>query len=89
MIWFRVSLFHGDFVNSLAYLNLSGKAFQALLPESGDWRPSISGMDFETLNRQNAVKLEEPFTKEEVFNALSALNRDKALGPDSFSMAFW
>ena len=46
-------------------------------------------MDFETLNRQDAVKLEEPFTKEEVFNALSTLNGDKAPGPDGFSMAFW
>nr|CAN78023.1 hypothetical protein VITISV_015519 [Vitis vinifera] len=27
--------------------------------------PSISGMDFETLNRQDAAKLEEPFTEEE------------------------
>lgn len=46
-------------------------------------------MDFETLNRQDAVKLEEPFTKEEVFNVLSTLNGDKAPGPDGFSMAFW
>ena len=42
------------------------QAFQALLSKSGDWHPSISGMDFETLNRQDAAKLEEPFTEEEV-----------------------
>ena len=59
------------------------------MSKSGDWCSSISGMDFETLNRQDAVKLEEPFTKEEVFNALSTLNGDKAPGPDGFSMAFW
>ncbi|RVW86928.1 hypothetical protein CK203_036096 [Vitis vinifera] len=46
-------------------------------------------MDFEALNRQDLVKLEEPFTEEEVFNTLLARNGDKAPGPDSFSMAFW
>ena len=65
------------------------QAFQILLLESGDWHPSISGMDFVALNRQDAAKLEEPFTKEEVFNALSALNGDKTPGLDGFSMAFW
>ena len=63
--------------------------FQALLTKSKEWRPSISGMDFEALNRQDAVKLEEPFTEEEVFNTLLALNGDKAPRSDYFSMAFW
>ncbi|RVW78982.1 Exonuclease 1 [Vitis vinifera] len=33
--------------------------------------------------------LEEAFTKEEVFSALSDLNGDKASGPDGFSLSFW
>ena len=36
-----------------------------------------------------AAKLEDPFNVEEVFTALSNLNRDKALGSDGFSIAFW
>ena len=34
-------------------------------------------------------KLEDPFSTEEVFAALSELNGDKAPGPDGFSIAFW
>ena len=36
-----------------------------------------------------AAKLEDLFNVEEVFTALSNLNRDKALGSDGFSIAFW
>ena len=36
-----------------------------------------------------AEGLEIPFSKEEVFAALSDLGKDKAPGPDGFTMAFW
>ena len=58
------------------------------MSKSGDRHPSIGGLDFEALNRQDVVKLEEPFTKEEVFNALSALNGDKLQGPTGFQWRF-
>ncbi|RVW58237.1 LINE-1 reverse transcriptase-like [Vitis vinifera] len=59
------------------------------LGNSGDWRPSISGLQLETLDQLDASTLESPFTEEEVFNALLSCNGDKAPGPDGFSMAFW
>ncbi|RVX08790.1 hypothetical protein CK203_011046 [Vitis vinifera] len=62
-------------------------AFKTLLSKEGDWRPSIDAMPFEILDDQEARKLEEIFTEEEVFGALSKLNGDKAPCPDSFSMA--
>ena len=37
----------------------------------------------------DANALETPFMEEEVFDALVGCNRDKAPGPDGFSMAFW
>ncbi|KAL6343127.1 hypothetical protein AAG906_019670 [Vitis piasezkii] len=66
-----------------------GNAFKVLLSSSGDWRPSISGLQLETLDQLDASTLESPFTEEEVFNALLSCNGDKAPGPDGLSMAFW
>ncbi|KAJ9682618.1 hypothetical protein PVL29_018523 [Vitis rotundifolia] len=64
-------------------------AFRLLLSNPGDWRPSVSGLQFDTLESLDASALEIPFTEEEVFNALLGCNGDKAPGPDGFSMAFW
>ena len=35
------------------------------------------------------ARLEEPFSKEDVFDALRGFNGDKALRLDGYSMAFW
>ena len=64
--------------------------FKLLLSEPmGEWRPSINGLLLKSLSIENSVKLEEAFTEKEVFEALMDLNRDKALRPDGFSLAFW
>ena len=47
------------------------------------------GLDFERIKDEDAAKLEEAFIENEVFSTLSELNRDKALGLDGFSIAFW
>ena len=44
---------------------------------------------FENLEAWDALRLEEPFSKEEVFSVMSGFNGDKAPGLDKFSMAFW
>ena len=64
-------------------------AFHALLFEMGDWRLSIRGFCFEVLGSDSSRSLDEPFSKEEVFNALSSLGGDRALDLDGFVMAFW
>ncbi|RVW88076.1 Transposon TX1 uncharacterized 149 kDa protein [Vitis vinifera] len=66
-----------------------GNAFKVLLSSSGNWRPSISGLQLGTLDQLDANTLESPFTEEEVFNALLSCNGDKAPGPDGLFMAFW
>ena len=63
--------------------------FQNLYLEEGGWRPSIDGLTFMGLDSSEAERLELPFSEEEVFAALSDLGKDKALGPDSFTMTFW
>ena len=46
-------------------------------------------MHFTILHNQDAANLEELFREKEVFIALSKLNKDKALGSNDFSLAFW
>ncbi|RVW83364.1 LINE-1 reverse transcriptase-like [Vitis vinifera] len=53
----------------------------------GGWRPGIEGLPFLRLNNCEAEGLEIPFSEGEVFVALSDLGKDKAPGPDGFTMA--
>ena len=48
--------------------------------EQGEWRSCVRKMLLQTLEVQDAEKLEMPFPKEEVLAALLDLNGDKALG---------
>ena len=64
-------------------------AFKNLLIDPGEWHPSMEGLDFNRIDGEDAARLEEAFTEEEVFSALSDLNGDKAPGPDGFSLSFW
>ena len=47
------------------------------------------GIQFATLERSKAAKLEGIFTEEEVLVAVKELNGDKAPGPNGFTAAFW
>ena len=64
-------------------------AFQSLLSTSGCWRPYLLGLSFNVIGDEEAAKLEEAFTEEEIWCAISGLNGDKALGLDGFPLAFW
>ena len=65
------------------------RAYRDFLSDPGGWRLSIAGLNFKEIRRDVTTKLEDLFTVEEVFTALSELNGDKALGLDGFSIAFW
>ena len=58
-----------------------------LLQEGGD--PVLVVCLFATLVAVEAARLEEPFSKLEVFGALKGFSGKKTPGPDGFSMAFW
>ena len=64
-------------------------AFKSLLTNTGEWRANIDGPTFQSINEDEASKIENPFTIEEVFTTLSNLNGDKAPVPNGFTMAFW
>ena len=63
-------------------------AYKDFLSDTCGWRLSILGLSFKEIERDVATRLEDPFTMEEVFTALSNLNGDKAPGLDGFSIAF-
>ena len=65
------------------------RAFQDLLSNPGGWHPCWNNIEFDSIGVEEAAKLEESFSVDEVFSTLSNLNRDKAPGPDGFSLAFW
>ena len=63
--------------------------FKFMLSVVGGWRPSIRGMSFERLEAVDAANLEEPFSEQEVLEALKGFCGDKTPGPDGFTMTFW
>ncbi|KAL6345756.1 hypothetical protein AAG906_017501 [Vitis piasezkii] len=63
--------------------------FKNLLIDPSAWHPTMEGLDFNRIDVEEAARLEEVFTEEEVLSALSNLNEDKAPGPDGFSQSFW
>ena len=65
------------------------RAYQNLLSDPGGWHPSMNSLEFDRIGVEEAARLEEMFSVEEVFLALSKLNGDKALGSDGFPLAFW
>ena len=54
-------------------------------PSEESWR--VEGLDWSLISRESASRLESPFTKEEISKAIFQLDRDKALGPDGFTIA--
>ena len=64
-------------------------SFRGFLSDLGDWRPSLEGLNFYSLNEMEARGLEEVFSEAEVLFALMELNGDKAPGLDGFTSAFW
>ena len=64
-------------------------AFKSLLTDIGEWRANTDGLTFQSINEDDASKMEKPFIVEEVFTTLSNLNGDKAQSPDGFTMTFW
>ena len=46
-------------------------------------------MEINEIGSEDASRLEESFSEEEIWNAISGLNSDIAPGPDGFPIAFW
>ena len=64
-------------------------AYQQLLSESSDWKADIGRLQLNQISLQEAGMLELPFSEAEVQVALMDMNKDKAPGPNGFTLAFW
>jgi hypothetical protein len=58
-------------------------------PKNCNWRPRLDNLAFDFLEAGEADQLETPFEEREVWEVVKGMDRDKALGPDGFSMAFF
>ncbi|RVX19456.1 LINE-1 retrotransposable element ORF2 protein [Vitis vinifera] len=54
-------------------------------PSGESW--SVEGLDWSPISRESASRLESPFTEEEIYKAIFQMDRDKAPGPDGFTIA--
>ena len=63
--------------------------FQSLLSDPNSWCLPFPNLPFNSIGVEQAAKLEEMFTEEEIRAAVFGLNGDKAPSPDDFSLAFW
>ncbi|RVW35353.1 Transposon TX1 uncharacterized 149 kDa protein [Vitis vinifera] len=48
---------------------------------------SIEGLDWSPISEESAIRLDAPFTEEEISKAIFQMDRDKAPGPDGFTIA--
>ena len=63
--------------------------YKNLYQESKEWKPFMEGLEFDQIDGSERGWFERRFEKEEILLALNELARDKASGPDGFSMAFF
>ena len=64
-------------------------AFQILFSDSRGWSPSLPDLEINEIGSEESARLEESFSEEEIWTAISGLNNGKAPGPDGFPIAFW
>jgi hypothetical protein len=63
--------------------------YDSLFTEPLNWRPRLDNLAFDRLSDTEALSLEDPFEEKEVWEVIKGMDRDKAPGPDGFSMAFF
>jgi hypothetical protein len=63
--------------------------YKTLYTEDVGRRPLLDGLHFSSISSDEACWLEKPFEEEEIFQAVSNMNGDKAPGPDGFPMSFF
>lgn len=60
-----------------------------IFTEPASWKPKNDGLVFYSHDSLSASWLERPIDEDEVFRVVSAMIKDKTLGLDGFSMAFF
>ncbi|WMV46336.1 hypothetical protein MTR67_039721 [Solanum verrucosum] len=65
------------------------KFYQNLYAETERWRPQFSARSGTMVNEMDNIMLEEQFSEKEIMDCVMACARDKAPGPDGYTMAFF
>ena len=63
--------------------------YKSLFTDGGVRRPMLDGINFNSLDEEEAAWLERPFDEEEIFEVVIAFNGDKAPGLDGFPLSFF
>jgi len=63
--------------------------YNQLYSEQFTWRPKVNGLLFLSIDAKESNRLGRDFEEQEVREVVRDLNGDKALGPDSFTIAFF
>jgi hypothetical protein len=63
--------------------------YESVFLEPISWRPRVDNLEFEVLSVDEAASLENPFEELEVREVIKGMDRDKAPGPNGFSVAFF
>jgi hypothetical protein len=63
--------------------------YESLFIKPYSWRPRLDNLAFDSLDAVEASSLELHFEEKEVLEVIKGMNRDKASGPDGFSIAFY
>jgi len=63
--------------------------YKSLFAEPLSWRPRMDNLVFDNLDAGEAYSLELPFEEREVLEVVKGLNRDKAPGPNGFTLVFF
>jgi hypothetical protein len=62
---------------------------ESLFTEPLSWRPRLDKLEFDRLNGEEVSSLEGSFEEREVRKVIRGMERDKAPGPDDFTMTFF
>ena len=54
-------------------------------PTGESW--GVEGLDWSSISEESALRLDSPFTEEEISKTIFQLDRDKAPGPNDFTIA--
>jgi hypothetical protein len=63
--------------------------YNRLITEQFSWRLKLDGLAFDSIDEEEAIWLECPFKENEVLEVVKGMDRDKALGLNGFTMAFF